>query len=408
MSDPAPLAASDDLLARFRRKIAINAAAWLDFVQAHGNDPAALDRELANLSKAAQQALTEPAAWDEGLALVGGTWAHIELRGLWQDWHALLTDGLRVSREIGRPNHEARLLDQLGETARLLGDNHRAQEHFEAAAALYDKLADPVGAGRALAHLSQVQLARNDGDAAIRSCQQAVALLTGLDQPNELALAHNNWGIVCQEQGRLEEALTHFEQAEAGFRAAGALRGQAKVVLNRGDTYRRQERWDAAEAAFRRALPLYEASGDRLGMAILQMNLSIVLYQRGQPAEALGISLETEAALRRLYNRPILARVCNNHGIFLSALGRLSEAEEAFEESARLHHENGDRLYAASALINAAEVLIDQQHGAEASQRLAQARDWLDALARAPRWLRNDYQTQAARLEALAGAQPAP
>ncbi len=408
MSDLSPLTAADDLLARFRRKIAANAAAWLDFVQAHGDDPAALDRELANLSKAAQQALTEPLARDEGLALVGETWSHIDRRGLWQEWHALLTDGLRVSREIGRPQHEARLLDQLGEAARLLGDNRLAQEHFEAAIGRYRSLAEPAGAGRALAHLSQVQLARNDWDAAGQSCQQAVAMLTGLDRPNELALAHNNWGIVCQEQGRLEEALTHFEQAEAGFRAAGALRGQAKVILNRGDTYRRQGQRDAAEATFRRALPLYEESGDRLGMAILQMNLSIVLYERDQPAEALGLSLEAETALRRLRNRSILARVCNNHGIFLTALGRLSEAEEAFEESARLHHENGDRLYAASALINAAEVLIDQQRAAEASPRLAQARDWLDTLAQAPRWLRNDYQTQSARLEALAGAQPAP
>jgi tetratricopeptide (TPR) repeat protein len=407
VNDPLPRTASDELLARFRRKIAANAAAWLDFVQVHGHDSAALDRELANLSKAAQQALAEPVAWDEGLALVGETWAHIELRGLWQDWRALLADGLRVSQEIGRPNHQARLLDQMGEVARLLGDNQRAQEHFEAATTLHRNLADPAGAGRSLAYLSQVQLARNDWDAAGQSCQQAVAMLTGLDRPNELALAHNNWGIVCQEQGRLEEALTHFEQAEAGFHAGGALRGQAKVVLNRGDTYRRQGQWDAAEAAFRRALPLYEACGDRLGMAILQMNLSIVLYQRGQPAEALGLSLEAETALRRLHNRPILARVCNNHGIFLTALGRLADASAAFAEAMRLHLENGDRLYAASALINYAEVLIDQRYWPEARERLAQARGLLDTLTEHPRWVCDDFEVQQARLEAATATQPA-
>ncbi|MFZ2359371.1 MAG: hypothetical protein WA040_08495, partial [Anaerolineae bacterium] len=88
----------NDYLARFQRKIAANAAAWRGFVQVHGDDPAALDRELANLTKAAQQALAEPAAWDEGLALVAETWAHVELRGLWQDWQTLLAEGLRISR----------------------------------------------------------------------------------------------------------------------------------------------------------------------------------------------------------------------------------------------------------------------------------------------------------------------
>ena len=36
MSDPSPLAASDALLARFQRKIAANAAAWLDWVAGGG------------------------------------------------------------------------------------------------------------------------------------------------------------------------------------------------------------------------------------------------------------------------------------------------------------------------------------------------------------------------------------
>jgi 5-methyltetrahydropteroyltriglutamate--homocysteine methyltransferase len=37
----------DDYLARFQRKIALNADAWLDFVQAHGDDPAALPQRYA-------------------------------------------------------------------------------------------------------------------------------------------------------------------------------------------------------------------------------------------------------------------------------------------------------------------------------------------------------------------------
>ncbi len=394
-----------DYLARFQRKIAYNAAAWREFIHSHSDDPAALDRELANLTKAAQQALAEPAAQGEGLALVDETWTHVELRGLWQDWQSLLAEGLRVSREIGRPHHEAQLLDQLGEAARLLGENDRAQEHFEAAAALCRDLDNPAGAGRALAHLSQVQLARNQWDAALQTSQEAVALLEGQDRPNELAVAHNNWGLVCQERGQFSDALAHFEQAEAGFRVAGNLRGQTKVILNRGDTFRRQEHWDAAEAAFRRALPLYEEIGDRLGLAILRMNLSILLYERGQPAEALALNLATEADLRRLHNRPTLARVCNNHGMFLAALGRLDEAQEAFEEATRIHLTNGDQLYAASSLTNCAEILLDQDRLVEARSQLVRAGDLLDSLSERPKWVLRDFHAQRTRLEAALGAQ---
>jgi tetratricopeptide (TPR) repeat protein len=395
-----------DYLARFQRKIATNAAAWLDYVLAHRDDSAALDRELANLTKAVQQALAEPVAWDEGLALVDETWTHIERRGLWQDWQTLLAEGLRVSQEIGRPNREARLLDQLGEVARLLGDNRGAQDHFQAALALYRDLADPAGAGQTLSHLSQVQLALNHWDAAVESCQQAVALLTGLDRPNELAVAHNNWGIICAEQGQFEDALTHFEQAETSFRAAGNLRGQSKVILNRGDLYRRRQQWDAAESFFRQALALHEELGDRLNLAFLQMNLSILLYERGEPAEALGLSLKAEAALRRLHNRPVLARVCNNHGMFLAALGRLAEAQEAFEEAARLHLENGDRLYSADSLNNCANALIDQGRLDEAQDYLARARALLEALPSLPDWMVEDCERLVTRLDWAVGKQP--
>ena len=82
MSDDRP--SPDDFLARFQRKVAANAAAWQAFLQEEGNDPAALERELANLTKAAQQALVEPLAWAAGLDLVGAAWRHAELRGYWQ------------------------------------------------------------------------------------------------------------------------------------------------------------------------------------------------------------------------------------------------------------------------------------------------------------------------------------
>ncbi len=402
----ASLPAPDDFLARFQRKITRNAAAWRAFLQSHADDPAALDRELANLTKAAQQALLEPLAWDEGLALLGDSWRHIE-RGFWQDWQNLLAQGLAVSRQASRPQLEALLLDQLGEACRLAGDNGCAQRHFEASLAICHALGDQAGAGRALAHLSQVQLALNDWPAAEHSCRKAAALFDILGQPDDLGLVHNNWGIICQEQEQLGDALAHFEQAEAAFRAAGNLRGLAKTLVNQGDVYRRREEWDDTARYLRAAIALYQQIGDPLHSASTQMNLSILLFETGRPAEALALSLEAEAVFRRLRHRPFLARICNNHGMFLAALGRNAEAQEAFDESVRLHMENGDRLYAAHALCNCAEILIDRGSSAAGRAYLAQARDLLDSLPERPQWLVREWEIQRARLEDPAGAQPA-
>jgi len=135
------------------------------------------------------------------------------------------------------------------------------------------------------------------------------------------------------------------------------------------------------------------------------MTLSILLYETGRPEEALALSLEAEVVFRRLRHRPFLARVCNNHGIFLAALGRLAEAQDAFDDSARLHLANGDQVYAASSLTNCAEVLIDQDRLIEAQEHLTRAAELLDSLSERPRWVLHDFHTQQARLEAALGAQ---
>lgn len=396
-----------DFLARFQRKIARNAAAWQAFLAEQGDDPAALDRELANLTKAAQQALLEPQAWDEGLALVGNAWRYVELHGHWQEWQALLAQGVEVSRQAGRAPFEALLLDQLGEAARLAGDNRAAQGYFEASVACYRALGERGGLGRALSHLSQVQLVLDDWNSATQSCREAAAIFEGLQQPDDLGLAHNNWGLICQEQERLAEALAHFDLAETAFRAAANQRGQAKTLVNRSVVFRLRQELDNAARYLRQAIALYEQIGDPLHSASTQMNLSILLFETGRPAEALALNLEAERVFRRLRHRPFLARICNNHGMFLAALGRLAEAQEAFDESVRLHTENGDRLYAAHALCNCAEVLIDQ--GAEAAGRwyLEQARSLLDSLPDPPQWLMHEWEIQRSRLEEPEGAQPA-
>jgi Tfp pilus assembly protein PilF len=153
-------------------------------------------------------------------------------------------------------------------------------------------------------------------------------------------------------------------------------------------------------------MALYQALGDRLHLAGQQMHLSIVVYQQGQPEEALALSQAAEEVFRRLHHGPFLARACNNTGIFLAALGRPAEAQVAFDEAARLHLANGERLYAADSLNNCAEILLDQGQPAEAEGYLAQVSDLLQALPNPPGWVMRDYESYRTRLETSLGRQP--
>ncbi len=133
-----------------------------------------------------------------------------------------------------------------------------------------------------------------------------------------------------------------------------------------------------------------------------QVNLAILAHQRGDPAEALALHLEVEPLFRRLGVRSELANVLNNQGVFLAALNRPEQAQQAYEEAVRLHLANGDRIHAADSLDNCAELLLDHGLAAAARERLEQAQEVLQALPDAPAWLLEDHATLAERARGAA------
>ena len=394
-------------LVRFRRKIAVNAQSWLLFMQQHGGDAATLDREMANLRKAILQALAEPTAWEPGLALTGQTWRHVELRGHWLAWQELLEQALHVSRQAGRQADEAFLLDQMGELARILGDNRRALACFEAALASSRALDDRAGVGRALTHLSQIYLASGDLVAAISCCQEAASIFEDLGDQNALAIAHNNWGIVLFERGAHEDGLVHARLAAAGFEAVENRPGLAKALGSQAEAYRHLEQWDEAIARYHQAITIDEETGHEVHAARTRMNLGILLHEQGLHEEALALHVEVEPLFRHLGDRPHLARIYNNMGVFLAALGRTDEFQTAFDSAVALHLEAEDRPRAANALTNCAECLMDQGRLSEASNYLNRARVLLDALRSPPDYLLQEWRQQSRRLEEILTGQPA-
>lgn len=396
-----------DFQARFRRKIAVNAASWLLFMQENAGDAAAMDREMANLRKAVQQALGEPTAWEPGLALTGEAWQHVETRGYWLAWQDLLELAVQVSRQAGRPADEAYLLDQMGELARILGDNQRALACFDEALARSRELGDSAGVGRVLTHLSQIHIAMGDLASASTCCQEAAGIFGALGDRNELAVTHNNWGIVLLEGGAPEEALGHFHLAAAGFEAAANRRGLAKALGSQGEAYRHLERWDEAADCYWQAIAIDEEIGHEVHAARTRINLGILYHQQGLHEEALAQHVVVEPLFRRLGDRPHLARIYNNMGIFLAILGRSNEFQALFDSAVTLHLETGDRPRAVNALTNCAECLMDQGRIDEASSYLDRAQALLDALPSPPDYLLREWTQQSLRLEGILTGQPA-
>ncbi|RMD48575.1 MAG: tetratricopeptide repeat protein, partial [Alphaproteobacteria bacterium] len=159
--------------------------------------------------------------------------------------------------------------------------------------------------------------------------------------PGEAVLWHLR-GILCQLQGRLEEAINAFRAALARNPALAAARGNLGTAL--AALERHEEAVRELEAALA-ADPSAPESWNSLGVARAAL---------GDPEGAL------EAFGRALALRPDYANALNGRAAVLRGLGRLHEAEADLRQARRLAPDD------VAIRCNLANVLVDLGKAAEA------------------------------------------
>jgi DNA-binding CsgD family transcriptional regulator len=269
-----------------------------------------------------------------------------------------------------------------------LFDWRRAQEWTEALAGWCDAHPDMVPfRGSCLVRRSEVMQLRGSWDAAMREAEHACARLS--DQQPEFGAACYQLAELCRVRGAFEQAEMCYRRAsQAGVRL---LAGLALLRLAQGQT-------PAALAAVRRAL---EETRDRRGRAlVLRAAVDIFLAAGDRPGavaaadELARLSAELDAPFLDAAVAAALGAVALDAGEIVAALGRLSDAETAWQ---RL-----DAPYEAArvrVLIGIAYRQIDDRDGA--AMQFDAALDTFERLGAAP------DVTRTTALAAVAAA-PAP
>jgi hypothetical protein len=146
---------------------------------------------------------------------------------------------------------------------------------------------------------------------------------------------------------------------------------------------------ELAEACFAEAAAMQTAAGDPIHAARSRVSHGVVLHLKGRTTAALDLHRELAPIFRRACDRPWLARVINNEGVFLETLGHAAEAVLAYEEAAALHLAHADRAMAAASLLNKAEVLLDARDAPAAAAQMDEAAALLAAVPAPPAWILN-------------------
>lgn len=135
-----------------------------------------------------------------------------------------------------------------------------------------------------------------------------------------------------RDQRRLPEALALLDLALA---ARTRPERRARLLIIKAKTFEETRDFAAAVELLRQAAPLVEEQADPRLRLVVQLNLIVGLCGLGRAAEATPLLGEVRALAIGLGNELDLVRLRGLEAKVAAALGRLDEAQEAFDEARR-------------------------------------------------------------------------
>jgi len=302
--------------------------------------------------------------------------------GPYQALETLLDRGVDAAVEAGEGDLEARLRLERGQLHRRAGRPERALEDYRRGL----RAVPGTGPQGRAAHL-RCCIAILDSDAGRHAQAEA-----GFDEALEEArfagdaavegVVHTNRAVLRLRQGRLDEAQAAGETALALHRLVGSRLPEANTLHNLAVVELRRMSGDRAAPLLRQALALDQSVGSNVHTARIQANLAIALALVGQLEEALEHS---EAAVRFYRNAGFpaaLAQAEINHADALLQAGRAAETEALVRHLLATMRPVEVQRYRATAAMNLALALAEQDRLPEALDTIEQA--WRELCSRGP------------------------
>src|ERR1700676_2881025 len=255
------------------------------------------------------------------------------------------------------------------------GDNRAAVEHHEQAFEMYESLGIWKEAARTLSSSIQPLILLGEYDKAFKAADRARGIFTRLHDPWRLARLDINLGNIFHRQDRFEEAISQYERAYEGLLPYKDAEGIAVVLSNMAMCLISLNHFPRSLACYQKAREACERFGMQLLRDQADYNIAYLYYFRGEYSRAIEMLFTTRRACEVTGDAYHLALCHLDLSEIYLELNLSEEAREMAHEGFLRFEKLGLGYEAAKTLANEAIAYGQQGKTVHALERLTKARE---------------------------------
>lgn len=255
------------------------------------------------------------------------------------------------------------------------GENRAAIEHHQQAFQLYEKLGIWNEAARTLSSSIQPMILLGEYDKAFQAAERAREIFARLDDHWRLARLEINVGNIYHRQDRFEESISHYERAYTGLMPYKDTEGIAVVLSNMAVCLISLNDFPRALATYQGARSFCQENNMPLLVAQADYNIAYLYYLRGEYSRAIEALYAARRACEATGDAYHFALCHLDLSDIYLELNLSEEAREMAHEGFLRFGKLGMGYEAAKTLANEATAYGQQGKTVQALERFTKARE---------------------------------
>jgi CHAT domain-containing protein len=289
----------------------------------------------------------------------------------------LAATAVTLANRLGDTVSRAYALRAKANSLWFLGENRQASHLHAQATRLFEAAGNTVEAGRTLSSSIQPLILMGEYERALMAAQRAREIFSAAGETSRLARLDINVGNIFHRQDRFREALDYYERAYSQLLLPNDTEGMMAAVHNAALCLIMLNEYEKAEAAYDVVRRLGQAGRMPLAVAQAEYNIAYLYYLRGHYGRAIERLREAREFSQKVGDRYHAALCQLDLSEIYLELNLSQDAAELAQEAFTCFDQLGMGYEAAKALCSSAIALSQQGGGVRALELFAEARSLL-------------------------------